>query len=108
VRLKDCEHARTANQEDGARARNRWDTVYGHGVLEYHQPGCHRDMIADTSELTSRQVEIAIRYIEQHRDEVMAGYERNMERINRGNTPEIEAKLYAGHDRFLAVVRDRA
>jgi uncharacterized protein (DUF433 family) len=76
-------------------------------VIEYHKNGWHRDEIAALFDLSSQQVEAAIRYIEEHRDEVMAAYERNMERINRGNPPEIQAKLDAGHDRFLAAARER-
>ena len=49
-------------------------TVYD--VIEYYKTGWHRDMIADNLELSSHQVEAAIRYIEEHRDEVMADYER--------------------------------
>ena len=79
-------------------------TVYD--VLDYHKHGWHRDMIADTLELSSQQVEAAVRYIEEHRDEVMADYARNMERIHRGNPPELQAKLDAGHERFLAMVRE--
>jgi uncharacterized protein (DUF433 family) len=79
-------------------------TVYN--VLPYHQTGWHRDLIADTLELSSQQVEAAIRYIEEHRDEVLAAYEKNLERIRRGNPPELQAKLDAGHERFLAMVRE--
>jgi uncharacterized protein (DUF433 family) len=79
-------------------------TVYD--VLEYHKTGWHRDMIADTLELSSGQVELAIRYIEEHREEVMSGYEKNMDRINRGNPPELQAKLDAGHERFMAMVQE--
>ena len=68
-------------------------TVYD--VIEYYKAGRHRDMIADTLELSSQQVEVAIRYIEEHRDEVTANYEKNMERIRRGNPPELQAKLDA-------------
>ena len=63
-------------------------------------------MIADLFELSSQQVEVATRYIEEHRPEVMANYEKIMERINRGNPPELQAKLDAGHERFLAMVRE--
>ncbi len=80
-------------------------TVYD--VIEYYKAGRHRDMIASLLSLSSQQVEAAIRYIEEHRDEVMADYERNMERIRRGNPPELQAKLDAGHERFLAMVRER-
>jgi uncharacterized protein (DUF433 family) len=80
-------------------------TVYD--VLDYHKTGWHRDMIADTLELSSQQVEVAIRYIEEHRDEVMADYEEMLARDARGNPPELQAKLDAGHERFLAMVRER-
>jgi uncharacterized protein (DUF433 family) len=68
-------------------------TVYD--VLDYHKTGWHRDMIADTLSLSSQQVEVAIRYIEQHRDEVMAEYEEMLARDARGNGPELQAKLDA-------------
>jgi uncharacterized protein (DUF433 family) len=79
-------------------------TVYD--VIEYYRTGRHRDMIAAILSLSSDQVEAAIRYIEEHRDEVMASYEKNMERIRRGNPPELQAKLGAGHKRFLAMARE--
>ena len=80
-------------------------TVYD--VLDYHKTGWHRDLIADTLELSSQQVEAAIRYIEEHRDEVMASYEKNMERIHRGNPPELQARLDAAHERLQAMLRER-
>jgi uncharacterized protein (DUF433 family) len=66
-------------------------TVYD--VLDYYKTGWHRDMIADTLELSSQQVEVAIRYIEDHRGEVMEVYERILARDARGNPPELQAKL---------------
>jgi uncharacterized protein (DUF433 family) len=80
-------------------------TVYD--VLDYFTTGWHRDMIADTLDLSSREVEVAIRYIEEHRDEVMAEYEEMLACDARGNPPELQAKLDAGHERFLAMVRER-
>ena len=81
-------------------------TVYD--VIEYYKTGWHRDMIAANLELSSHQVEAAIRYIEEHRDEVMADYERRCSpRIRRGNPPDLQAKLDAGHERFLAMVKER-
>jgi uncharacterized protein (DUF433 family) len=79
-------------------------TVYD--VLEYHNTGWHRDMIAAILSLSSQQVEVAIRYIEEHRDDVMQSYSRNMERIRRGNPPELNAKIDAAHDRLQARVRE--
>lgn len=79
-------------------------TVYD--VIEYHKSGRHRDEIATILSLSSRQVEVALDYIEQHRDEVMASYEKNMERIRRGNPPELQAKLDAAHDRLQARLQE--
>jgi uncharacterized protein (DUF433 family) len=70
-------------------------TVYD--VLDYHKLGYHRDMIADTLDLSSGQVEVAVRYIEEHRAEVMDAYERILARHARGNPPELQAKLDAMH-----------
>jgi uncharacterized protein (DUF433 family) len=75
-------------------------TVYD--VLDYHGLGWHRDMIADTLELSSQQVEVAIRYIEEHRDEVMADYAEMLAREARGNPPELQAKLERAHERLQA------
>jgi uncharacterized protein (DUF433 family) len=75
-------------------------------VLDYHKTGWHRDLIADVFGLSSQQVEVAIRYIEEHRDEVMKDYETILARHARGNPPELQAKIDAGHERFLTRVRE--
>ena len=80
-------------------------TVYD--ILDYYSQGWHRDLIADNFDLSSREVEAAIHYIEEHREEVMADYEKILARHARGNPPELQAKLDAGHERFLAMVKDR-
>jgi uncharacterized protein (DUF433 family) len=80
-------------------------TVYD--VLDYHKLGWHRDMIADTLSLSSAQVDVAVRYIEDHRDEVMADYAEMLARDARGNPPELQAKLDTGHELFLAMVQKR-
>ncbi len=79
-------------------------TVYD--VLDYHKQGWHRDMIAVTLSLSSQQVEAAVRYIEDHRDEVMADYDEMLARDARGNPPELQAKLDAAHERLQARLRD--
>src|SRR5947209_7512029 len=65
------------------------------------------DRIALTLSLSSRQVRAANRYIEEHRDKVAADYQEMLDRDARGNPPELQAKLDAGHERFLAMVRER-
>jgi uncharacterized protein (DUF433 family) len=79
-------------------------TVYD--VLDYHKAGMHRDLIADTLELSSQQVEVAIRYIDEHRDEVMADYTEMLARDARGNPPELQAKLDGAHERLQAKLRE--
>jgi uncharacterized protein (DUF433 family) len=80
-------------------------TVYT--ILEFVQGGWRPDDIAFWLDLRRDQVDAATRYIEEHKDEVTAEYAKIMERINRGNPPELQAKLDAGHERFQAMVRER-
>jgi uncharacterized protein (DUF433 family) len=71
-------------------------------VLDYHELGWHCDTIADTLELSVQQVEVAIRYIEEHRDDVMADYVEMLARDTRGNPPELQVKLDRAHERLRA------
>jgi uncharacterized protein (DUF433 family) len=80
-------------------------TVYD--VLDYHKEGWPAKEIAWLFHLSTAQVEVAIRYLEEHKGEVMEAYERILARHARGNPPELQAKLDAGHERFLAMVRER-
>jgi uncharacterized protein (DUF433 family) len=68
-------------------------TVYD--ILDYHLDGWHHTAIAGTLRLSSDQVLAAIRYYEEHREEVTAAYQRILERCARGNPPEVQAKLDA-------------
>ncbi len=84
-------------------------TVYD--VMDYYKQGHHRDHIASILRLGSAEVEVAIRYIEEHKDEVMADYREILDRCARGNPPEIEAKLEAAHRRArtrIAAIRAAA
>jgi hypothetical protein len=63
-------------------------------------------MIADTLELSSEQVEVALRYIEEHHDEVMADYAEMLAGDARGNPPELQAKLDRAHERLQAKQRE--
>src|SRR5262249_27095476 len=76
-------------------------------VLDYLQEGWHPVESALNFRLSTRQVDAAVNYISEHRDEVMAEYQQILERCARGNPPELQAKLDAGHERFLAMVRER-
>jgi uncharacterized protein (DUF433 family) len=79
-------------------------TVYD--VLDYIEEGWPRKEIARLFHLSASQLDVAAYYLEVHRDEVMKEYHRILERCARGNPPELQAKLDAGHERFLAMVKE--
>jgi uncharacterized protein (DUF433 family) len=76
-------------------------------VLDHNKEGWPAREIAWLFHLSTEQVEAAIRYIEEHKDEVMVAYERILARHALGNPPELQAKLDAGREQFLAIVRER-
>jgi len=57
--------------------------------------------------LSSEQVLLARAYIEEHRAEVMADYEKIMARIRRGNPPEVLAKLEVSRAKLRAEMEKR-
>ena len=80
-------------------------TVYD--IWDHVKDGWHHTQIAAFLRLSSAQVLAAIRYIEDHREEVMAAYQRILERSARGNRPELQARLEQTHARFLAELERR-
>jgi hypothetical protein len=72
-------------------------------VLPYLERGHHPTYIAALMGLSTREVEALARYIEEHRDEVMAMNARILERIARGNPPEVEARLQQSRARLHAL-----
>ena len=80
-------------------------TVYD--IMDYLQAGWHHTHIAVTLRLSSDEVLTAMRYIEQHTDAVMAGYQRILDRDAAGNPPELRAKLEATHARVQEMLGQR-
>lgn len=80
-------------------------TVYT--VFEFLRSGWRSEDIAFSLGLRPEQVDAATAYIERHGEEVAAAYDRIMDRIERGNPPELQAKLDAAHERFQAEVQRR-
>jgi uncharacterized protein (DUF433 family) len=76
-------------------------------VLDYHKHGWQASDIAGLFSLSTRQVEVAIEYIEAHKSDVLAAYQRILDRHAKGNPPELQAKLDEGHERFLAMAQAR-
>jgi uncharacterized protein (DUF433 family) len=63
-------------------------------VMDYLKEGWHRDRIAGLFRLSSRDIQAAIDYIEQHAEEVEAGYQRILERHRSYEyPPDVQAKL---------------
>jgi len=80
-------------------------TVYD--ILDYYTQNWHHTAIAATLRLSSAQVLTAIRYIEDHKEEVTAEYQQILERCARGNPPEIQAKLDATHAKYQQLWAER-
>ncbi len=80
-------------------------TVYD--VVDYLKEGWHPIAIAAFFRVSSREVEAAIRYIEEHAEEVYAEYQRILSRAAQGNPPDLQSQLDAGHAMFLEQVRER-
>ena len=63
-------------------------------VMDYLKDGWHRDRIAGLFRLSSRDIQAAIDYIEQHPDEVEAGYQNILERHrNYQYPPDVQARI---------------
>lgn len=83
-------------------------------VVHYLEHGHSANYIALVLRITLAQTQALIQYIEEHKEEVMAVHRKIEERIAKGNSPEIEARLAASptHARIQAhlaeVLRKRA
>jgi uncharacterized protein (DUF433 family) len=80
-------------------------TVYD--ILDHLKDGWHHTRIAVFLRLSSEQVLAAVKYIEEHKEEVMADYRQILERAARGNPPEIVAKLEASRAKLQAELERR-
>ena len=85
--------ARIINRGRGPEIEGTRITVYN--IWDYAKENWHRDRIAVWLRISSMQVAAALEYIEQHKEEVLAEYEKIVERERRGNPPEVQAKLDA-------------
>ena len=71
-------------------------------VMDYLKVGWHRDRIASLFRLSSRDIQAAIDYIEQHREEVEAQYQRILARhASYQYPPDVQAKI----DRCRGIAR---
>ena len=76
-------------------------------VMDYLKHGWHRDRIAALFRLSSRDIQVAIDYIAEHREEVEAAYQRILDRHhNYTYPPEVQAKLEESHRKFVEFVKE--
>ena len=73
-------------------------TVYD--VLAETQAGVPLEQLAKEWGLQVEQIQAALKYIEEHKEEVLANYRKIQERNARGNPPELQAKLDAIHAKY--------
>jgi uncharacterized protein (DUF433 family) len=98
-------HATIIDRGRGPEIAGTRTTVYD--ILEYVHAGWLPTTIAATLRLSSAQVLAAIRYIEEHKDEVDADYRKILDRIARGHPPEVQEKVDAAHAKFQAILAER-
>ena len=84
-------------------------TVYD--VMDYYKHGWHRDRIAVLFRLSSRDIQAAIDYIEAHKEEVLAEYQKILDRHhNYKYPPEVQKvvdECRERADRRLKEIRER-
>jgi uncharacterized protein (DUF433 family) len=83
----------------GPEIRGTRITVYD--VLDYYPQGWSVSMIAELFHVKEEQVRAAIEYVEAHREEVMAEYEKILERDRQGNPPEIRERFAQSHQKLM-------
>lgn len=94
--------AEIINRGRGPEIKGTRITVYT--ILDYVKLGWHHSRIAADLRISSDQVLAAMQYIEEHKEEVMAAYQRILERsANARNPPWVEEKLAQGRDKLLAL-----
>jgi uncharacterized protein (DUF433 family) len=76
-------------------------TVYD--IWDYARVGHHHTYIAAVLGVSSAQVIAGLEYIDAHKPRVLAEYEKILARVNRGNAPEIEAKLVESRAKLQAL-----
>jgi uncharacterized protein (DUF433 family) len=80
-------------------------TIYD--ILDYVTDNWHHTAIAAWLRISSEEVLAAMKYIEEHKEEVMANYQKILDRCARGNPPELQAKLDATHAKYQELWADR-
>src|SRR5260370_35575990 len=81
-------------------------TIYD--ILPYVLKGWRADSIAISFGIRIVEVEALVRYFEEHREEILAMNRKILERIARGNPPEVQPKLQVGRAKLRALRQELA
>jgi uncharacterized protein (DUF433 family) len=98
-------HPTIINRGRGPEIAGSRITVYD--VLAETEAGASPELLAQWYGLTVEAIHAALRYIEDHHDEVLAAYRQIKERHARGNSPELQAQIDATHAKFQELWADR-
>ena len=84
--------SRIINRGRGPEIEGTRITVYD--VMDYRKHGWNREVIASFFRLSSRDIQAAFDYIDEHAEEVQAQYKKILERSrNYKYSPEVQAKI---------------
>lgn len=98
-------HPAIINRGRGPEIAGSRITVYD--VLAETQAGISPELLAQWYGLTVEQIHAALRYIEEHKEQVLADYQKIKERHARGNAPEVQAIADAIHAKYQVLWADR-
>ncbi len=76
-------------------------------VWDYAKLGHDHTYIAVVLGLSSAQVLAALEYLEQHKEEVLADYQKIIDRALQGHPPEVQAKLDGIHAKYEKLWEER-
>lgn len=96
---------RIVDRGDGPKIEGTRITIYT--IFEDLQKGRSCEWIATMLGLSSRQIQAAIDYIDQHREAVEAEYEKIMDRIRKGNPAAVEQRLQKSRAKFQKLISHR-
>jgi uncharacterized protein (DUF433 family) len=97
------EPARIIDRGRGPEIEGTRVTVYV--VFEYVQAGRAPEWIAGNLRVSVEQVQAAMKFIEEHKDEVESAYKKAQERIEQGNPEWADRRLTENRVKFEAFVK---
>jgi uncharacterized protein (DUF433 family) len=89
----------------GPEIRGTRITVYD--ILDHHpDKGWTPEQLATMFRVSVEHIDAALKYIKEHRDEVMGRYQKMLEFAARGDSPEVRATYARSRARFEAFKRE--